>query len=194
MCMSHIRQAKSLCTETVLSGRAALLFMMISVLHAKISVWGSWILLLRHEWRGKEWTQKPEAFEPSEAQVKTNPSYFLLILLFPQNKPCPAQSGGTGVPTGPTAPCCGNTSVWTSSQLQQSGFAAKRSLFSITSSGFSLWQCRSSAIFLGTSHRVLSDSKVEGRTAERCLSLMITEPPSAEDLQALYKPAVAYSG
>lgn len=50
------------------------------------------------------------------------------------------------------------------------------------------------AIFSGTSHKVLSGSKVEGRTAGRCLSLMLIQPPSTEDLQALYKPAVTYSG
>lgn len=163
MCVSHIRQARSLCTE---SSVAELLSFSGRFLFACESV-GVGILSPSVETRMKarRMSSCRKLLKPVKHQVDANPSYFLRILSS-QYKARPAESGGAGVPAGPTAPCCGNTSLWTSSRLQQRGFAARGNPFSSGSSGFPSCQCGCSAICLGTSHTVLSDSKAEGSTAE----------------------------
>lgn len=143
--------------------------------------------------KGQRTNSCRKLLKPVKHQAKTEPSHLLLILQPPQHRAGPAWSGGSGVPQD-TAPCCGDASAGTGSQLWLAGSASKRNHLSAAPSGFTLCRCRSCAGLSGTSHTVLSGSKVEGGTAGRCLSLMLALPPSTEDLQAPYKPAVTYRG
>lgn len=171
MCVSHIRQAKSLCTETVLGGRAALLFMKIFCSHVKLCV-GILSPSVETWMKGRKMNSCRRLLKPVKHQVNTNPSYFLLVLLPPQYKACRARSGGAGAPAGPAAPSCGATSAWTGAQHWHSAFAARRNLWVLPLQD-SL-RARVEAVPFAWAHTVLSDSKVEGGTAQRCLSLMLT--------------------
>lgn len=61
--------------------------------------------------RGEKMNPCYNLLNPVEHQVKTNLLYFPLTLPSPQYKRFLAQSGKTGVPTGPTVPWCGRTSL-----------------------------------------------------------------------------------